>query len=203
MAGFRKGVAIACAVALTIPTTGCGWRQKVQSASAAKECDKVGYTLESGRHQECVVNTVASYEEQRKQQVSDLLIGSLLVAGAIGAAQSRRPAPAYPAEPPRQVAPYQSTYTTSGYAPDRERTQLCPDGSYVYAERCELAPDGTYVGGRPQLAPDGRYVAGSPRLAPNGTYVGGGGRTTICPDGSYVGGTRCILTPNGRYVGGP
>ena len=23
----------------------------------------------------------------------------------------------------------------------------------------------------------------------------------MCPDGSYVAGTRCVLTPDGRYVG--
>lgn len=30
---------------------------------------------------------------------------------------------------------------------------------------------------------------------------GGEGRTTMCPDGSYVTGTRCRLMPNGKYVG--
>lgn len=82
---------------------------------------------------------------------------------------------------------------------------VCPDGSYVSGE-CKLAPNGRFVGGTPTLAPNGAYVGGAPRLAPNGQFIGTGnaGRSTstkMCPDGSYVVGSRCKMQPDGTYTG--
>lgn len=43
---------------------------------------------------------------------------------------------------------------------------------------------------------------GTPRMAPDESFVNGGnGRTTMCPDGTFVGGSTCVITPNGKFVG--
>ena len=83
---------------------------------------------------------------------------------------------------------------------------LCPDGSYVSMGPCRLCRDGSYVSatGACTLTPAGTYIpkeSGGPKLAPDGTYVPGGAPTILCPDGSYVSGTRCVLAPDGSYVG--
>ncbi len=56
---------------------------------------------------------------------------------------------------------------------------------------CALAPHGSYH-------PKGDTP---PQLTPGGTYVPGRGKVTLCPDGTYVAGSRCILAPDGSYVG--
>lgn len=78
---------------------------------------------------------------------------------------------------------------------------LCPNGTYVFGLACYIAPNGSYVGVPAQMAPDGTWVGGTPKMAPNGRYLGGGGQVTICPDGSYVAGSKCQLMPNGTYLG--
>lgn len=86
---------------------------------------------------------------------------------------------------------------------DQAAVRICPNGSYVYGTKCQLAPNGQYLPGSATLAPNGQYVTGRPQRAPNGAYVGGNGPVSMCPDGSYVAGSRCVLTPNGTYVGAP
>jgi hypothetical protein len=38
-------------------------------------------------------------------------------------------------------------------------------------------------------------------MCPDGSYVAGT-KCTMCPDSTYVGGSRCVMTPDGKYVGG-
>ena len=88
------------------------------------------------------------------------------------------------------------------------QTFMCPDGNYVSKGPCTLCPNGKYVGSgaQCQLTPSGSYVpkveGKNPQLTPSGGYVQGGAPKTLCPDGTYVAGTRCVLAPNGKYVGG-
>jgi len=99
---------------------------------------------------------------------------------------------------------------------------LCPDGSFVARGPCQLCPDGTFIGGsgRCQIAPDGSFVPEGripahqtpsggfmpertlfPQIAPDRSFHQGGRQLTLCPDGTFVAGTRCVLAPNGRFVG--
>ena len=86
---------------------------------------------------------------------------------------------------------------------------LCPNGKYVSSGPCNLCPGGSYVGGGETctIAPDGKYVgtkdASKPlALGPDGKWHDSGNKALLlCPDGSYVSGTRCELTPSGKYVG--
>lgn len=94
------------------------------------------------------------------------------------------------------------------FVPSVYATQMCPDGSYVANGPCKMCPDGKYIGGSGatcQMTPKGNYVprveGKSPQLMPNGTYIQGGTNKQLCPDGSYVAGTQCVMTPNGKYVG--
>ena len=53
---------------------------------------------------------------------------------------------------------------------------------------------------RSTLCPDRTYVSGSRcNLNPDGSYTSGS-RSTLCPDGTYVSGTRCHLMPDGSYI---
>ena len=86
---------------------------------------------------------------------------------------------------------------------------LCPDGSYVSECPCNLCPDGSYVGGDSscQLAPDGTFIpyrsnrSPGAQLAPDGTFHPDGEGIVMCPDGTYVTGSKCVLMPNGSYIG--
>jgi hypothetical protein len=45
-------------------------------------------------------------------------------------------------------------------------------------------------------------AAGSNSYSYPNSYSNSYGGSTMCPDGSYVSGTRCNLCPNGQYVSG-
>lgn len=192
----------ACLALLLIATSisGCaGWQQKIarfEQNAAAKECDKAGWTVDTGRHEECIRNTVAAWDDQQKRDTQELLLGGLLVAGVIGAAQGA------PIGYTGSQSSQQANTATAPTFGNTGRLSQCPDGTYVIGPTCYLVPDGTYHGQPPSLAPDGSYVAGKPTLAPNGQYVGGTGDLIVCPNGSYVRGRRCLLAPDGSYIGG-
>jgi len=59
------------------------------------------------------------------------------------------------------------------------------------------------VGQPSTMCADGSFVPGTSgcQYAPNGKFVQGGGRVTLCPDGSYVGGSECVMGPNGKFTG--
>lgn len=82
---------------------------------------------------------------------------------------------------------------------------LCPNGAYVARGPCTLCPDGGYVGAGTLCAgaqvgtfaaPATRRTALSAPPARSSSI-----RTILCPDGSYVTGTRCVQTGTGRYTG--
>lgn len=139
-------------------------------------------------------------EQAKRQQQQDLaayLLGSFF-AGYTGSAV---------AAPTQQPSAQATSPSLQAAAPTWSQPQssmrICPDGSYVYGTECRIAPNGRYLPGPATIAPNGQYVTGRPQIAPNGKYVGGSGPVRICPDGSYVAGSRCMITPNGTYVGAP
>lgn len=155
--------------------------------------ESLGYNAEAASWLQMAVNTEAQQAQNRQQTQEGLnSLGYALgcaLAGGCSPAISKTPVQnqqALPALQRQSAAPV---------------IVLCPNGTYVSGSNCRLAPNGTYVGGTPTLAPDGSYVGGRPRIVPNGKYVGGYGKTTVCPDGSFVTGTRCLPTPAGTYVG--
>ena len=170
--------------------TSCSTSQIAQFEAkvGAKRCTMDGVAVGSPDFERCVAGYIAGWQQEKELN----RVGVATALGAGIAAQSAKQqgrtsalstGPASLGRPPTQ----------SGVTPMR----LCPNAS-----NCFLAPDGTYHAAPPQLAPNGTYVGGTPRLAPNGQYVGGSGTIILCPDGSYVTGTRCVLTADGRYVGG-
>ena len=197
----------ACAVVMASLTNCAGWQQRVarfEYETSSQACVAAGYTAAHSQHEECIANTTAARKAQEQREAQETILGGLL----LGLAVKGTAAGAVATPPPQLSAPASPSYSAPS-APIRSTTdnqatmRLCPNGSYVYGTECRLAPNGQYLPGPATLAPNGQYVTGRPQIAPDGTYVGGNGSVRICPDGSHVAGSRCVLTPNGSYVGAP
>lgn len=107
--------------------SGCAsWKQKVAAfeqqtirKSAARECTKAGWPLESPRHEECIRNTIPLLIERDRQQQAqaDENLGTLLVLGAsayAAQAQGRANATAAPTGEPSARADSAQTPRASG-----------------------------------------------------------------------------------------
>lgn len=151
--------------------------------------------------QQQIQNEIRRLEQQQAAAAYAPALGNIMscIIAKTACGQSEQPSYALPrAYAPAPITSYQPSNDSSVA---RQRTILCPNGQYVVGDRCHMAPDGSFQGTKPQMAPDGSFVGGRPQMAPDGSYVGGQGRLRLCPDGSYVVGSRCKMMPDGTYVG--
>lgn len=83
------------------------------------------------------------------------------------------------------------------------RGDSCGPNFYVPPPVMPQASPMPNTSGQTRMCPDGTYVKGSRcKLMPDGSYLGvDGDQTRMCPDGTYVVGSRCKLMPNGTYLG--
>lgn len=79
---------------------------------------------------------------------------------------------------------------------------MCPNGSFVAHGPCVMCPNGSFVasGERCQMQPSGQPQQPVQKSA-DGTPPPVAKGKIMCPDGSIVTGTHCVITPYGRFVG--
>ena len=87
-------------------------------------------------------------------------------------------------------------------APSASAQFMCPNGSFVLHGPCVMCPNGSFVGAGElcKMQPSGQSQQ-VPKKAPDKTAVDAGKGKIMCPDGSIVTGTHCVITPYGKFIG--
>lgn len=90
---------------------------------------------------------------------------------------------------------------TAVFSPAAQASFVCPDSKIVEEGPCQVCPDGSYVGSGNKCPPTSTGPAPEIIGRPSGKNYPGGRPTMVCPDGTVVLGTRCVITPDGSYIG--